>query len=697
MKPKVITIDKDSKYLESVIKLGDNNSKTLGFFPKSAFEQFAKNQKILVAIDEHSDIFLGYLLHNANKKSRSISIVHFCIDSSYRGDGIAGYLFNELKNKTDNGFYKGIRVHCRRDYGIDNFWKRLGFYPKDEKSGRGKKDTRLTVWWYDYKIPSLLNYSDIDKLNAKQKVVLDANIFFDLENNVTKNTIESQELLADWLQESVELCLTNEIFDEINRKDDVSEREKARKAAHKYKLIEQENQDVANQLKSFYTSNELSDNDKSDIKHLEHTIASGIHFFLTRDAALQKKADKIEHNFGLKVLAPAHFITYLDELLNARQYQPFRLEGKQISFDAVTDKYANQLSKIFLMPEKERKTEFNQILNTHLSDIHYSEVKILKNHDELLGLVIFCSIQQELEIPILRIKRNMDISSTTAQFLVSQILKYATDNKKNIIKISDKYIVEEFLFAFDKHGFIHFDQEWYKINIYHVGNINSLQSHLDKVKSYYPDLSIFIKENLQKNLCFEEKNKNYLLSIENALYPAKITDINIPTFIIPIRPIWAMNLFDYQLGKQDVIGAKLNTLFNIENVYYRSNYRNIITAPSRVLWYVSKGDGKFQGVQSIRACSYIEEVYVDTPDNLFRKFKNLGVYEWCDIFAVAKNNIHRPIMAFKFTKTELFSNPLSTDTIQAVWSHFSPPPQPVSIPNDMLFYELYQLGLDENS
>ncbi|MEK7991355.1 MAG: GNAT family N-acetyltransferase [Thiotrichaceae bacterium] len=694
MKLKIITINEDSKHLESVIKLGDSNSKTLGFFPKLAFKEFAKNRKILVAIDENTDIFLGYLLHDANK--RIVSIVHFCIDSRYRGQNIAKCLFSKLKNKTDNGFYDGIRVHCRRDYGIDAFWKELGFHPRSEKSGRGKKDTILTVWWYDYETLSLFSLNDSDKLDTKQKVVLDANIFFDLENNVTKNSIESHELLADWLQEKVEFCLTNEIFDEINRKNDSVERRKAWESAQKYELIEQENSDTRVKLQSFYGTSELSNNDKSDIKHLEHSIASGISFFLTRDEALQKKADKIEQYFGLKILSPAHFITYLNELLSAKQYQPLRLEGKQISFNIVTNKYVNQLAKNFLMPQKEKKVDFNQIIKPHLSDTHSSQVKILKNHDELLGLVIFCSIQQELEIPILRIRRNLDISSTLAQFLVNQILQYATDNNKNIIKISDKYIVEDFLFALEKHGFIHIGQEWYKINVYHVGDVSSLQPHLDKIKAYSSDLSRFVENKLEKSLKVDKNTKNHLLPIEYALYPAKIIDIDIPTFIVSIKPIWAMNLFDYRLGEQDLIGAKLNTLFNIENVYYCSNHRKIITAPSRVLWYISKGDGKFQGTQFIRACSYIEEVHVDTPKNLFRKFKHLGIYEWRDVFEVAKNNVEQTIMTFKFTKTELFSTPLSISTIKAVYSKFSPPQKPISIPNDV-FYKLYQIGVDKNS
>lgn len=69
--------------------------------------------------------------------------------------------------------------------------------------------------------------------------------------------------------------------------------------------------------------------------------------------------------------------------------------------------------------------------------------------------------------------------------------------------------------------------------------------------------------------------------------------------------------------------------------------------------------------------------------NLFRKFKHLGIYQWRDVFEVAKNDLQKDIMVFKFAKTELFSAPLPVDKIKGVWADFFPNmQQPVSIPND---------------
>ena len=75
MTPKIILLEQNSPYLNDVIELGTQNSITLGFFPQSAFIEFAKKQQILVAIDE-KNAFLGYLLYGINKRELIVYITH---------------------------------------------------------------------------------------------------------------------------------------------------------------------------------------------------------------------------------------------------------------------------------------------------------------------------------------------------------------------------------------------------------------------------------------------------------------------------------------------------------------------------------------------------------------------------------------------------------------------------------------------
>ena len=89
MEINIKTIGLDSKFLPLVKKLGDENNKTLGFFPSGAFDECAHSKRILVAVNENGEL-LGYLLFRTTKSR--VVIVHLCVDEKYRGINIANNL-----------------------------------------------------------------------------------------------------------------------------------------------------------------------------------------------------------------------------------------------------------------------------------------------------------------------------------------------------------------------------------------------------------------------------------------------------------------------------------------------------------------------------------------------------------------------------------------------------------------------------
>ncbi len=155
-----------------------------------------------------------------------------------------------------------------------------------------------------------------------------------------------------------------------------------------------------------------------------------------------------------------------------------------------------------------------------------------------------------------------------------------------------------------------------------------------------------------------------------------------------------MYLFDYKLARQDLFGVDPSLLFNIENVYYRACKPQIIKAPGRILWYVTKGDGQASGLMSITACSYVNEVAVDKPKKLFKKNKNLGIYRWPDVYEVAHKNIEKNVMAFKFDFTEQFQKNIKKQKINDIWNENKNcdffPRAPIEISQE-LFHRFYNL------
>lgn len=75
-----------------------------------------------------------------------------------------------------------------------------------------------------------------------------------------------------------------------------------------------------------------------------------------------------------------------------------------------------------------------------------------------------------------------------------------------------------------------------------------------------------------------------LLQMERMFFPLKIRELEIPTYIIPIRPYWAGQLFDNVISSENLFGAEPDKLWSIENVYYRHTMPITERAPARILW-----------------------------------------------------------------------------------------------------------------
>ena len=141
-----------------------------------------------------------------------------------------------------------------------------------------------------------------------------------------------------------------------------------------------------------------------------------------------------------------------------------------------------------------------------------------------------------------------------------------------------------------------------------------------------------------------------------------------------------------------MFGAKPELGLSREGVYYRAKSPAAgLKAPARILWYVSYGQ-RFAGTGHVRACSRLEDVIIDTPKNLYRRFRRLGIYDWSHVFDLAKRDLSNEIMALRFSDTELFTSPIEWNELQGILRNFGCKTQiqsPVVVSPE-LFAELYR-------
>ncbi len=682
---KILPLVESPELLPRVKELWRANSATLGFFPDGAFQDYANRGQIIVATDESRGV-LGFLTYRL--ASRRATIVHLCVKRNFRRKGLAKSLIDELRQGLDENCI-GVLAKCRRDYDANKMWPKLGFACIDEETGRSKKGALLNLWWQDLRRRTL--FTDIERQRSETTitVVIDAQIFIDLEDATQPRADEAKSLVADWLSGEVTVFLTDEIFNELDRVSDEARRYQLKRNVDNYLRIKDEpdsfESECARLLEILGTPSSVQD--WSDLRHLAHAIAGEVDIFATRDGRLLKKSDDIYERSGLLVLHPREVIIRLDEIENEAKYRPVRLAGTSFSRTPFRARDISDISGALLLTGSgERRRDLERRLRQYITPERRFDSSIVRNSN---GNVIATIIIENLDskhgdIAFLRAQPGK-LSETLTRHLVEQAVLFSAKAGHSFLSFSD-VTDPRTVNALADSGFFKLRETWAKLNYLKCTAASSFHSWLEELDIPLAHGHLHaLREVLSEGL------PGAWSDLERLIWPGKILDADISNLIIPINPQWAQHLFDSRLASQDLFGAHEILALNTENVYYRSARPKLPNRPARILWYVTKGKRQYSGSMSIRACSRLEEVVIGTPRNLYRKFRRLGVYQWHNLKDVVKGDLNKEMMAIRFSRTEQLRQPITRERIRSVLGG-NPLRSPVQI-SSASFDELYKESL----
>ncbi len=657
-----ITISKLSfpaPLLESVMALHRLNSKTLGFLPAGAFEENAKLRRILVAMEGQA--LCGYLLYRVARGRAAI--VHLCVSREARGKGVARGLVEQLKRETKP--LEGIGLRCRRDYDINHVWSKFGFEAVHSKAGRGKDGVELTYWWFGHGHADLFSRA-AEPDPVRQRVVVDANVFYDLHARETRESEDSKALLADWVQASIELVITKELRNEIEKAGDEDQRRASRVDATRYHTLSSDDvifQRLSGALRPQFPESATL-RDEADLRQLAYAIAGSAPFFVTRDERLIERAESLYRSHGLMVLHPAELISHIDSIEREGDYKPARIEGSRWKHESLKAETLTRTVEVFRL-QGERANDFTQALRHCLARPKETKVQVISDQSDV-SILLALEVREQagvLSIPILR-RTSHPLAATMLRNFLRACLHAAATEARHIVVIREQALSSPDEDILKEFGFISCGDEWAMLTLRAVGD-------LPDIARIVADIEVEESLSAAKHAAVaslreagELADTRSTAAIERQLWPAKVIGTDVPTFIVAIRPEWAQHFFDVELGSQLLFGLRDDLHLGVEGAYYRSAENNNLAAPGRVLWYVSKGDG--DGSMSIKACSQLEEVVVGKPKELFRRFQRLGVYEWKDVYAAANKDITTDIVAFRFRMTERFKVPVNMSALTSL-------------------------------
>lgn len=630
----------DAGFLEEVIELGDRFRRTLGFLPRPVFAQAAEAGTLVAAV--HNDHIVGYALYFLPRQV--VRLTHLCVSEGMRSHGVARLLVEAISERHADRF--GVTLKCRTDFAANGLWPRLGFELQGEVRGRGRKGLPLSVWWRDHGHPNLFSAAESIGL---LRVALDHNVFLDLEFGAGRpGSSESGALAEDWLADQVELVVTAELQHELARLPDVPDKSRQVRAARQYRNLAVD-RGAADALARNITDHVLkiqgvdlseSPSDVSDVRHVAEAALAGVTVMASRDEKLLSWSSKAVDVTGVRVMRPADVILQVDELARAQAYRPVQLQATGYRLVPVRSGTEAELLTFLHMSEGEEKAGYLQHIREILAAGRRWTRTILRNPDgKPIAFYATGTSGDELIVPVLRVAAGR-LEETVTRQLLFLVRDQARRQGLGIVRITEPALARETQRIVREDGFINLTGDWVCLVIRACGTAavvdavatTTAQQAGLRLPTLCSDLSAVIAADL-----------------ERTMWPAKITDSDLPSYLITIKPQWSAELF----GIPQTLTPRPNIVgLSREHVYYRSPIPRT-PAPARLIWYVT--DAKRGGVAAVIGCSRLDDAVRGKPGALFQRFRHLGVWQQDQVTAAAKNG---EALALRFADTEIFPRPI---------------------------------------
>ncbi len=659
--------------LAAVDGLMKRNGSTLGFLPLVALEDYLLRENMLGAKTREGQL-VGYLMFAANRDR--FRIAQLCVCESYRGSGVARMLLDALKATTST--QKIVILRCRNDFSAHAMWPKLGFVPIDESPGRSKEGRLLTLWRFQL-APS--DQSELFRANLSDDVfdaAFDTQIFFDFDAPHSEVTQPSKALISDQFVDSVNLWYTDELYSEISRHRNASEREEARTRAKQFLELRHDPQlidDFVAKLKRILPARRT--NQMSDIMHLAKTAASEIEVFVTRDRLLLNRARQINDAVNVLVQSPTGLIVKLREITEAVPYAPDYVSGPGLAWRRLTSQELLAFPFERFLQHGEKRRDLETKVNSLLSNTSASEVEVLWFANEPIALRgLAYGSASTITVTLCRLTRS-DGSPTIRQFPMEDVLSRAIANGFEMVKIEESALPIDLRGSLLKIGFTSCAGGFVRFCF-----TRYLAPHeaLSRIASLFPESTDTYKDMAGLEL---ERFCSPLIAGPAQNY-----------YLIPIKPGYARNLVDRRLSSSDMFGGAPEVLLSWNNAYYRTaTHHRSLTAPAGILWYVSRD------LHEIVAVSNLNEVVLGTPKELFKRFRKLGTFEWDHLFDLCGGDLTKNAMALLFSHTFPLRRRVP---LEEIWEVFAQDGvgQSLQSPRKLrfgTFRKLFRLGYPEQS
>lgn len=311
-------------FLADTQMAADAHRDSLGFFAKSVYEEFARRDNLYVLVENASNgqqHYAGHLLFE--RKFPRAKIIQMFTLEKYRRQGLATKLIKHLQESLTHEGFTSIYARVAEDLVEANaFWEQQEFYVQQIAEGGASRNRKILVRCHELASPQLFPTSGInadDPLglatapsNTIPLYLLDLNVLFDLSPRRLRHD-EAASLFQAERMNFCRLAISSEIREELLRtasQGKTDPMEAFISVFPSFPLLNiKESNELVEKLTSiiFPAKEKLTENDKSDLRHVATAIQCGLAGLITNDQAILNAGPKIEKKFGIEILSPSAF------------------------------------------------------------------------------------------------------------------------------------------------------------------------------------------------------------------------------------------------------------------------------------------------------------------------------------------------------------------------------------------------------
>ena len=348
---------------------------------------------------------------------------------------------------------------------------------------------------------------------------------------------------------------------------------------------------------------------------------------------------------GIQKLSPHP--TEFCKRLNRQSYVPGRVAGHGLEWRRLTSSDLAAFPLAVFRAGAERENVLRDRLGTFLAEPTIFSVEVLWLETQAVAIRILTErLGGVVAVPFCRIASTVD-RFLFSRFLIADTIAWAVAHCQSLVVFENAGLLRDLVPHLLDMGFVDRDTEFLR---YCFSWSLDRDEALSRIAALSPG-------------CEEDFRRLSTLEFEECCSPCSIEDADQDYFLVPIRPSYAMSLFDVDRSADDLFGGRTTVLLRWENAYYRAKTQHrMLKPPARILWYVT------HSVQKIVAVSRLNSVEIGRPKVLLKKFKKFGILEWPDCLRCVNAIRHgRSIMAFVFSHTFSFRKPVSLKTLRAVF------------------------------